>query len=60
MATLPTIAQQAIPAVSSPPVQQRSDALLDALTCRLADTALPALIPQLRQQRPDDFNQSYR
>jgi len=42
------------------PVQQRSHALLDALTCRLGDTALPALMPQLRQQRPGDFNQSYR
>lgn len=60
VATLPATAQTAIPAVSGPPVQQLGDTLLDALTCRLADTALPALMPQLRQQRPDDFNQSYR
>ncbi len=60
MATLPAIAQQAIRAVSGPPVQQLGDTLLDALTCRLADTGLPALMPQMRQQRPDDFNQSYR
>ena len=39
---------------------QRGEILVDALTCRLSDTALQMLVQQLRQQRPADFDQSYR
>lgn len=30
------------------------------MTCRLGDHLLPTLMQQLRQQRPEDFRQSYR
>lgn len=59
-AAVPAAAQQSIPSASVAPSELRGDPLMDALTCRLPDTALPALLSQLRQQRPDDFNQSYR
>ena len=60
LAMVPSTAQQMVAPVAGSAPLQRSETLVDALTCRVGEAALPGLMQQLRQQRPDDFGQSYR
>lgn len=60
MAATTAFAQQPFtPAVASAPMP-RGETLVEALTCRLGRESLPVLMQQLRRQRPDDFQQTYR
>jgi hypothetical protein len=47
----------ALPAVVN---DDTGDALIDALTCRSDNVALPGLLSRLRRERPDDFTQTDR
>jgi len=47
----------ALPAVVN---DDTGDALIDALTCRSDNVALPGLLARLRRERPDDFTQTDR
>lgn len=60
----PAVAQQ-LPAIATPPQAESAtsdsgDALVDALTCRSDNAALPGLIARLRRERPNDFRQTDR
>lgn len=48
------------PTVPGAASQAGFDLLADALACRVGDDRIHALLPLLRQQRPDDFAQAYR
>lgn len=49
---------------ATPPVASASaagaDALVDALTCRIGNDRYPGLMEEIRNERQDDFRQTYR
>jgi len=57
-------AQDGKPAIPATPVASASaagaDALLDALTCRISYDRYPGLMEEIRNERLEDFRQTYR
>ena len=58
-------AQDGKPAIAAtPPVASASaagaDALVDALTCRIGNDRYPGLVEEIRNERQEDFRQTYR
>lgn len=51
-------------AAATPPVANAvvagADALADALTCRIGNDRYPGLMEEIRNERPEDFRQTYR
>lgn len=53
-------AKPVIPATPSVASTAGADALTDALTCRIGNDRYPGLMEEIRNERPQDFHQTYR